>query len=523
METVFRISNCSVENQIKFSTCTLLAGALTWWNSHVRIVGYDVAYAMTWTDLRKKMTDKYSPRNEMKKLEAELWNFKVKGTDVTRYNQRFQELALLCVRIFPEESDKVERTDCGPVHYAAGTGEEKEYSGTLPCWQQRASFIIMALMRCKMIKSATRVGHLTRDCGVLLCSKLSKILTCYECGNQGHYKSDCPKLRTETMENQAEGTGTHGMVSPWKGVVRFGKRGKLNPRDAGPFKALARVEALAYKLSCLETVPLDGLHLDDKLHFVEEPLEIVGREVKRLKRSRIPLVKVRWNSKRGPEFTWEREDQFKKKYPHLFTKSAPSSSAASFMRCKSCMGETWNTVNLYIVFVVLDDDMALEDSSKQGRMIEEIDQDVGFTLVTPIKVSSQEDQPEDHLGVLSAAKVLADAAKVYTYSRRRRAVSTGSGGVSTVSRIVSTTGMIQQLKQRQERAGYEATIRLQEQLNEEESQRIARDAEIAQRLQEEINATKKQRMAQVNQATQGFIEDEWEDIRARVEADEELT
>ncbi|GJU50738.1 phospholipase-like protein [Tanacetum coccineum] len=76
-------------------------------------------------------------------------------------------------------------------------------------------------------------------------------------------------------------------------------------------------------------VPLDGLHMDDKLHFVEEPVEIVGREVKRLKRSRIPLVKVRWNSKRGPEFTWEREDQFKKKYPHLFTKTTPSSSAAS--------------------------------------------------------------------------------------------------------------------------------------------------------------------------------------------------
>ncbi|GJT63670.1 putative reverse transcriptase domain-containing protein, partial [Tanacetum coccineum] len=109
METVFRISNCSVDNQIKFSTCTLLAGALTWWNSHVRIVGQDVAYAMTWTDLRKKMTDKYCPRNEMKKLEVELWNLKVKGTNVTGYNQRFQELALLCVRMFPEESDKVER------------------------------------------------------------------------------------------------------------------------------------------------------------------------------------------------------------------------------------------------------------------------------------------------------------------------------------------------------------------------------------------------------------------------------
>ncbi|GKE56270.1 reverse transcriptase domain-containing protein [Tanacetum coccineum] len=86
METVFRISHCSVENQIKFSTCTLLAGALTWWNSHVRIVGHDVAYAMTWTELEKKMTDKYYPRNEMKKLEAELWNLKVKESDkVERY------------------------------------------------------------------------------------------------------------------------------------------------------------------------------------------------------------------------------------------------------------------------------------------------------------------------------------------------------------------------------------------------------------------------------------------------------
>ncbi|GKA46322.1 reverse transcriptase domain-containing protein, partial [Tanacetum coccineum] len=72
----------------------LLAGALTWWNSHVMIVSHDVAYAMTWADLRKKMTDKYCPRNEMKKLEAELWNLKVKGTDVIGYNQRFQELAL---------------------------------------------------------------------------------------------------------------------------------------------------------------------------------------------------------------------------------------------------------------------------------------------------------------------------------------------------------------------------------------------------------------------------------------------
>ncbi|GKC91628.1 hypothetical protein Tco_1152277, partial [Tanacetum coccineum] len=73
-------------------------------------------------------------------------------------------------------------------------------------------------------------------------------------------------------------------------------------------------------------MPLEGIHVDDKLQFMEEPVEIMEREIKRLKRSRIPLVKVRWNSRRGPEFTWEREDSFKKKYPQLFTNRASSST-----------------------------------------------------------------------------------------------------------------------------------------------------------------------------------------------------
>ncbi|GJR03990.1 putative reverse transcriptase domain-containing protein [Tanacetum coccineum] len=141
-------------------------------------------------------------------------------------------------------------------------------------------------------------------------------------------------------------------VSPWKGVIRFGKRGKLNLRYIGPFKVLAKVGIIAYRFKlpqqlsrvhsmfhvsnlkkCLSDEPLaislDEIHIDDKLHFVEEPVKIMDRKVKRLKQSRIPIIKVRWNSRRGPEFTWEHEDQFRKKYSHLFTKTATSTTAAS--------------------------------------------------------------------------------------------------------------------------------------------------------------------------------------------------
>ncbi|GKF08272.1 putative reverse transcriptase domain-containing protein [Tanacetum coccineum] len=76
-------------------------------------------------------------------------------------------------------------------------------------------------------------------------------------------------------------------------------------------------------------IPLEGIYVDDKLQFVEEPVEIMEREIKRLKRSRIPLVKVCWNSRRGLEFTWEREDSFKQKYPQLFTNRVSSSTTRS--------------------------------------------------------------------------------------------------------------------------------------------------------------------------------------------------
>nr|GFC40174.1 reverse transcriptase domain-containing protein [Tanacetum cinerariifolium] len=109
MESVFHISNCAVENQFKFATCTLHSVALTWWNTHVKRVGHDAAYGMPWKTLMKMLTDKYCPRNEIRKLEMEMWDLKVKGTDLASYTQRFQELALLSGRMFSEESNKIKK------------------------------------------------------------------------------------------------------------------------------------------------------------------------------------------------------------------------------------------------------------------------------------------------------------------------------------------------------------------------------------------------------------------------------
>ncbi|GKD03853.1 putative reverse transcriptase domain-containing protein [Tanacetum coccineum] len=132
-------------------------------------------------------------------------------------------------------------------------------------------------------------------------------------------------------------------VLPWKGVVCFGKKGKLARRYVEPFEITERIGPVAYRLrlpqelsnvhdtfhvsnlkKCL--APLDDIKVDKTLRFIEEPIEIMDRKVKKLKRSKIPIVKVRWNSKRGPEFTWEREDHMKTKYPLLFSDQAPSGS-----------------------------------------------------------------------------------------------------------------------------------------------------------------------------------------------------
>ncbi|GJU35094.1 putative reverse transcriptase domain-containing protein [Tanacetum coccineum] len=131
-------------------------------------------------------------------------------------------------------------------------------------------------------------------------------------------------------------------VSPWKGVICFGKKGKLASRYVGPFEIVAYQLRLPEELSgvhdtfhvsnlkkCLADdslhMPLDEINVEKTLRFVEEPVEIMDHEVKRLKRSKISLVKVHWNSKHGPEFTWERKDYMKSKYPRLFVEQAGKS------------------------------------------------------------------------------------------------------------------------------------------------------------------------------------------------------
>nr|GEU29628.1 reverse transcriptase domain-containing protein [Tanacetum cinerariifolium] len=140
METVLCISNCSIENQIKFSTCTLLRSTLTWWNFHVITVGPNVAYEMTWVDLKKKMTDKYCPRGEMKKLESELWNLRVKINDVQQQNKR----------------QNTGRT------YTAGSSEKKPYGGSKPlCPKCNYHHDGPCSSKCHKFN---KVGYFARDC-----------------------------------------------------------------------------------------------------------------------------------------------------------------------------------------------------------------------------------------------------------------------------------------------------------------------------------------------------------------------
>nr|GEZ29147.1 hypothetical protein [Tanacetum cinerariifolium] len=197
-ESVFNISNCTAACQVKYATCTLQGVALTSWNSHVKTVTLEVAQSLPWKTLKKMMTDKYCPRGEIKKLKTEMWELKTKGTDVIGYSLHFQELALMCDRTFPEESDReaiefatelMDKKICTfakrqtenkrkqddnnnqaqqqplkkqgvAIAYTAGPGERKEYAGTLPlcnkCKFHHNGQCTVKYVNCK------RVGRLTK-------------------------------------------------------------------------------------------------------------------------------------------------------------------------------------------------------------------------------------------------------------------------------------------------------------------------------------------------------------------------
>ncbi|GKA44639.1 putative reverse transcriptase domain-containing protein [Tanacetum coccineum] len=243
MESVFHISKCTVECQVKFATCTLLGSALTWWNSYVRTVGHDAAYAIPCKTLMKMMTKNYCSRTEIKKMETELWNFVVKGTHVESYTQRFQELILLCSGMVPDESDKVAKYTGGlpdsiqgsvmasklktlqesikltrrfmdqkHLTYAARQAKKKRKmdNNSRNNHAQQAPYKRQNVARAYAVGPGEKrkVGHLARDCRSPTAvntqrapGAVQKTGTCFEYASQGHFKRDCPKMKNQNHRN----------------------------------------------------------------------------------------------------------------------------------------------------------------------------------------------------------------------------------------------------------------------------------------------------------------------------------
>nr|GFB07556.1 hypothetical protein [Tanacetum cinerariifolium] len=154
----------------------------------------------------KMMTDKYCPRNEIRKLERELSELKVKGTDLASYTQHFQELALLCGRILAKEADKIKRV------YTTAPGGKKQYGGSKPlCAKCNYHHDGPCAPKCQ---KCNKIGHIARDCRVTAIAndannqrgtELGQKPTCYECGVKGHYKRECPKLKNNNNQGNQGG------------------------------------------------------------------------------------------------------------------------------------------------------------------------------------------------------------------------------------------------------------------------------------------------------------------------------
>ncbi|GJS00826.1 putative reverse transcriptase domain-containing protein [Tanacetum coccineum] len=248
METVFPISNCPEKYQVKYATCMILDSALTWWNSHKRTIGIEAAYAMSWAELMNLMTEVYCLRNEVQKIEIELWNLAVKGNDLTAYTRRFQELVFLCTRMVPNEEEKVERFVGGLPDNIQGnvivveptklqdairianklmdqklkgyarSAENKRWldnnlrdnRGQQPVLKrQNVKGQNMAKAYKARNNKKKRAGHITRDGMTIVTPNTQRApvrnqpgIVCYECGRPGHFRKDCPKLRNQNRGNK---------------------------------------------------------------------------------------------------------------------------------------------------------------------------------------------------------------------------------------------------------------------------------------------------------------------------------
>nr|GEU39305.1 hypothetical protein [Tanacetum cinerariifolium] len=210
IKTVFHISNCTAACQIKFVAYTLQGIVLTWWNSHVKTVTHDVAYAMTCKTLKKMMTDKYCPRGEIKKLEIEMWNLKVKESDeIDKYVDGLPDM------IHKSVMESKPKTMQDAIEFATKLMDKKISTLAKRQAENKRKLDNNNLPRSKCtIKCANckRVGHLTQECRSPATTNNQRNLTCYECKNQWHYRSDCLELKNRNHRNQAGGTEARGMV-----------------------------------------------------------------------------------------------------------------------------------------------------------------------------------------------------------------------------------------------------------------------------------------------------------------------
>ncbi|GJT49996.1 reverse transcriptase domain-containing protein [Tanacetum coccineum] len=203
MESVFHISNCTITCQIKFATCTLLGSALTWWNYHVeKYIGGlpDMIQGSVMASKPKIMQEAIEiAKDPMDQKVCTFAERKVKNKIKLNNNSSDNNAQQL-----PFKRQNMAKA------YSVGPSEKKEYAGTLPlCNKCKFHHNGPCTVKCT---NCNRVAHLTRDCRSPAATNNQRTLTCYECRNQGHYRSDCPELQNRNHGNQARGTKARGMV-----------------------------------------------------------------------------------------------------------------------------------------------------------------------------------------------------------------------------------------------------------------------------------------------------------------------